>query len=197
MRKSIAALRALIAVAALALGGPAQALTITVTPAHSTVNVGDSVSVALVAADLASADLTHFELDLGFDNSVLGFQSYSLGTGLNLDPHDGDESLATGGPGGPAAVNLAETMITGSPAAQPTSFTLATVTFTALQAGLSPLAITGIDFLDGALPLSPTLFQGVVEVVTPVPLPPGIYLFATGLLALVRWQWGHRAATAG
>ena len=78
-------IQSLVIGAALVLLGAwnAQALTIYLDPASTTVGVGDSVTVGLYATDFAPLEVvTWFDIDVDFDTSALSFADYALGDGL-------------------------------------------------------------------------------------------------------------------
>ena len=168
--------------------GTAAAVTLSLEPAFQNVEVGGTASVDLNISglgDFAPASLGAFSLDLGYDSSILGFDSVSFG------PYLGDETLFE-------ADNYFDDSIPGSvyldsvsflfdfelDALQPGSFTLATLTFSALQVGWSDLTMDNVVLSD-AFGYS---FNDVTvnnAAVAPVPEPSTWLLMAMGLVGLI------------
>jgi hypothetical protein len=165
-------------------------------PAHGAVNltftnpasvtVGSLFDVDLIITGLATADLASFDVDVTFDDAVVGFQGYTLGSELT-DPILGqfDFSLGETGPG---EVNLAEASAVLPPpddfgffSAQPDLFVLATMTFEALATGTADFGIGETYLFD---PFDVELDAVVPGQVQVVPLPGAAFLFAGALAAL-------------
>jgi hypothetical protein len=138
-----------LAVTAVALGtllptAPAQAITVSVSPATQTINVGDPATVNIIVSGLTQA-LGGFSFVLGFNDTILSSVGYTPNPDNKMGAAPADFSGGfTGGSldvfyAADAAANEAALA-----AAQGASFTLATVSFTGLAAGLSPLTLTGV-----------------------------------------------------
>ncbi len=156
----------LLAVTAAALGtllstAPAQAINVTISPATQTINVGDPASVDIIVSGLTEP-VGGFSLLLGFNNAFL-----TAGSFLN-DP-DGKMGalpleLSGGFSGGSLdlffAADAAETQASLA-LLQGASFRLATLSFTGLAVGLSPLTLTNLVLSnwDGSETLAGVTFQ--------------------------------------
>lgn len=145
----------------LATAGPAQAILIRFDPTPQTVTIGSSVDVGVVISGLgdgASPSLSSFDLDIGFDPGLLSFASVVFGDQLDISGLGSitsfDDSLS-----GSGILNLFELSLDSSQDldnSQATSFTLATVTFNAIDAGTSPLNLSINALADSQpLPLGP------------------------------------------
>lgn len=134
---------------------PTHAITISLNPVTPSTIVGASVDVALVISGLGSGvapSLGTFDIDVAFNQANLSFSSVVFGSFLG-DPSLG-ESINSFNGSTPGIVNLYElSLLEGNSTTcffcippyldnlQPASFTLATLTFNALSAGISPLDI--------------------------------------------------------
>jgi hypothetical protein len=128
---------------------PTQAITISFNPTTSSTAVGSSVDMALVISGLGNGtapSLGVFDLDVGFNPAILDFSSVVF-----VDPLLGDQ-LDLSGLGsvnsftpGAGSVNLFELSLdlaSDLDSLQADSFTLATLTFSGLSVGVSPLSIS-------------------------------------------------------
>ncbi|KQY86036.1 cohesin domain-containing protein [Pelomonas sp. Root1444] len=125
--------------AALVLAGTTQAGTVSLVPSATHLNVGQSLSVDLMFDHLGAPDaLGAFDLDVTFNAAVLSITGVAFGAALGVDGIDQFSStLVSTGRLDIAAVSLlAEADLL---AAQTGPFTLATLSFDALQAGLADL----------------------------------------------------------
>jgi hypothetical protein len=176
----------------------ARAVSLALTPVNSVAAVGDTVAIAIEIAGLGVGTpptLSSFDLDVGFDPSVLGFQSASFGTALGT----GADVLTSAGLLGPNSIDVAAASLLSSAtldAAQPASFVLATLFFKALAPGVSPLAIADAILADtSSVPGGNQIFVdalGAASVtVAPVPEPAALLVFGAGVL-LVRGAPGYR-----
>lgn len=148
-----------------------QAQTIAVVPSIQAVNVGDAVTVDLQISGLGNGtapSLGIFDIDFGFDPSLLVFSSVLYGSGLDvLDL--GSWQATTPGVG---TVNLFELSFDSADdlnALQADSFALATLSFNALASGSSPftLSLNAVGDAYGAdLPV--TWSGGSVTIAAPV-----------------------------
>ena len=89
-------------------------------------------------------DLSTFDLNVTFDQAMLTFNSYTLGDQLgsigNVDPDDDALDLSSGDLGG-GVINLSELSWLDDLSAQPDAFTLAVLSFTAMDSGNTTLSI--------------------------------------------------------
>ncbi|MFN0125186.1 MAG: cohesin domain-containing protein [Verrucomicrobiales bacterium] len=137
--------------AALALAGSATAATVSFNPSSQTVGVGDTATVQLVVSGLGdgtSPSLGAWAVSFDYDPAVVSFSSATFGTGLDLGIF-GSLQFLDGSVSG--NVLLDEVSFEDSAdlnAAQPDSFVLATINFTALAPGSSPLSLTLVDLSD-------------------------------------------------
>jgi hypothetical protein len=136
-----------------------------------------TISVAVNISGLGPAPaISGFHVEIGFDSSVVKFQTVSYGVNLGdlltvQAFHFEDTSSA-----GKVGLFEISGLDTASLPLQPSSFTLATLTFERLSAGTSPLSLRydiatgdGISLLDN---------------ITPVPEPLAFSLAGVGLLFL-------------
>jgi len=122
----------------------AEASVISVVPASQNANVGDVVNASIVLSGLTAAETVgSFAFLLSFNEAVLNETSYSIGVGIGAAPDD----FTTFGPNSPldfwVLANLAESEIA-LKAAQGAAFTLATVSFNAVAAGISALDLSSV-----------------------------------------------------
>ncbi len=129
---------------ALCIAQPAGAVTVGLTPAAQSVNVGSAATVNLYISGLgffAAPSLGTYDLKIDFDPLILSFTGASFGNGLDLY---GLGSLWEVTPGN-GSVNLFE-LSYDSPsdldALQADTFVMATLTFNAIGNGTSPLLIS-------------------------------------------------------
>lgn len=179
--------------------GNVQAATISLLPSAETVDAGSPITLDLKISVLGGGTaLGTFDLNVGFNPSILSFASASygdpvLGDELNLE---GFGTISQTTPG-PSAVEVFELSLD-SPGAlasqQPGGFTLATLTFQSLAAGTSPLdlSVNALGDQNGA-PVSASL-QNATVVVTPVPLPATIWSLLSGIVAVSAVLIGRRNA---
>jgi hypothetical protein len=161
--------RFLVAVALVgaAFVGRSEAATISIMPASQTIASGGTATVDIVLGGLlANETVGAFSLLLSFDQAVLGGLSFlnDPDTVMGLLPLDLSPGFA-GGSGSPLSLYfLADALISEADlkASQGTGFTLATLSFTGLSEGVSPLTLavspfTGIFLSDysglGAVPV--------------------------------------------
>ena len=144
---------ALAAIVAVGIGGTAEAIPIvSVTPSHTDAAVGDSVSVDIVVSGLGAGErVGGFSFLLAFDSSILKGVSYVVDPDSKMSP--GFELPPVGfGAGGVSPLEMFYVAAAGADlTGQGASFRLATVTFSAIAAGLTRLTL---DNPDGAVVLS-------------------------------------------
>ncbi|MHB1142268.1 MAG: cohesin domain-containing protein [Sulfuricaulis sp.] len=177
----------------LLVSGTSQAATVGFDPIAQTVSTGSSLSVKLgisALGDGVAPSLSTFDLNIGYDPSLLSFTGVIFG-----DPVLGDQldlfslgSVTSWDNTTPGTLNVFELSFdspTDIDTLQAANFTLATLTFSALSGGISPLSIA-INALGDANgdPLAATTMSGSVTV-TAVPIPAAIWLFGSGLLGLI------------
>jgi len=133
----------------LLISSPTYAIIISLNPTTQTATAGTSLDLALVISGLGSGaapSIGTFDLNVGFNSSILGFSSAVFG-----DPSLGDQldlfglgslSIATLGAESVNLFELSFDAATDLNALQADSFTLATLSFNALSVGTSPLVIT-------------------------------------------------------
>ena len=123
-------------------------------PSSQTINVGDSVSINLVVSGLGDhtspslGGFGFFNSDLTYDPAILSPNSVAFGTFLDLGIAGSFRFFDLTTPG---AIKLDETSLESAAAlnaAQPASFTLATLGFTGIGAGLGTVHFTGGSLSD-------------------------------------------------
>lgn len=190
----------LLAVTAVALGtllptAPAQAVTVSVSPASQTIGVGGLATVNIIVSGLTQA-LGGFEFDLGFNSTILSSVGFTPNPDNKMGAVPFDSSFGFTG-GSLNVFYLADQFATEAAlaAAQGASFTLATVSFTGLAAGLSPLTLTRVDlsnFTGGATIAGVGVANGDICVVpagtaggcATVPEPGTLVLLTLGMLGM-------------
>lgn len=169
---------------------PASAITIEFSPSSQTVNVGSSTSVDLVISGLgdgAAPSLGTFDLDVGFDSSVLSFSGATFGDQLDLFGLGSFQDVIAG----VGTVNLFELsfdFVDDLDAFQQQSFVLATLSFDALAGGSSALSISVNALGDSnGDSLEAELVAGNINVqrVSAVPEPASLPLIGIGILSMI------------
>lgn len=157
----------LLAVAAASLGtllstAPAQAITVSISPATQNVAVGDPASIDIVVSGLTQPGdaVGGFYLLLAFNDTFLSGVDFDLDPDGRMGAFDGANDFSLGFVGGTLdlfyVANASEDQ-TSLAALQGASFTLARVFFLGLAPGLSPLLLGAeLSMWDGS-----TLIQGV------------------------------------
>lgn len=131
-----------------------SAITIDVVPNSQTVQTGDAFAVDVVVSGLSAANeiVSAYDLNIGYDASILNATAVSFGAYLDDLAFPGlsfQDAVLTN----PGSINIAEvSLLSDAELAlqQPDSFTIATLSFKALMAGVSPIAfaadpVYGID----------------------------------------------------
>jgi hypothetical protein len=175
-----------IALLALALSLPVNAnIILSIEPASQAFNSASSVSVDLVISGLGdhtSPSLGAFDLALSYDPSVLSAVSVTFGTQLGMS------ALAGTDLGTPGTIHLDDVSLRSASflqANQPSSFTLATLSFRGIGGGSSAIELTAGTLSDetGLIPLQFSTTPGKAEVPVPDATSTGSSL-ALGLLSL-------------
>ena len=128
----------------------AGAITISVNPAVQSVTVGDAVTVDVVISDLgdfAADSVGAFDIDLLFNDTLLGNPVVTFGTELDVGIFGSIQS-SSGFVGGINALEVSLEDPADLNAFQPGSFTLFSVEFDALAAGISTLTPSVFDLSD-------------------------------------------------
>ncbi len=170
-----------------------QAAVISFDLSNQFVELGDSVTVDLRISELNNEILTTFDLDIGFEGSILNFQNFTFGTGLDVLEFGTFNNTDTIGSN---AVNIYELSFdsdTDLISLQPNEFTLGTFNFETLSIGTSALNISTSALLGGesASFLIADLQYGSITVTAPpsaVPAPSTIWLFGIGLIGLMGYS---------
>ncbi len=162
--------------------GQANAYSLTVNPASQTTNIGSEIGITVTAADLFPGGLGSYNLDLSFQDGVLGFDrvvdGFGMGGAFGL-------SYALSG----SVLTLTDTSLDDVDtllALQNPSFALFTVYFNALSEGTSFLSLSGITLSDAfGTEVDYTATGGTVTVqaVSAVPEPSTLSLMVVGGLA--------------
>ena len=159
-----------------------QAATISIVPSSQTINVSETTAADLVISGLGnftSPSLGGFDIDVTFDDSILSFNSETFGTLLGASIQGVDTST-------PGVVSLFEVSlesVSTLDGLQPDSFLLATLMFDGIALGTSQLGFGYVLLSDAIAGEIPTTL--VPAVVTVVPLPASIWLFASALGGLI------------
>ena len=167
----------------------AGAIEIFASPSTQSVQLGDTVTVDVEISGLGSGvapSLGGFDINVGFNTSLLSLSNVQYSNGLDLDSFggsfQGEVLLATG-------VNVFEVSAQGTSDldnSQSDAFTLFSLTFDTIGLGTSLIDLTLNDLSDAlTFPLSSNLTSGSITVTstgTPVPVPATMALLAIGLI---------------
>lgn len=160
-----------------------HAAQISISPASGIVNLGDLVTVSLGASGLETLNLSVFDFDIKYDNTILEYVTHSLSDNLGVNDID---ALDLSMPAGTGVVNLAQTsLLDGNDPffdTQANAFSLGTLIFKAVGIGKSDLMINIKEFGDEfANPISASVVNGSVS---SVPEPATGVLMVAGIFGL-------------
>lgn len=171
----------------LGLGMQAQATLISFMPSSQQMGLGGTTTVDLVISELGDDIVSAFDLSIFFDDTILGYESFEFGTGLDIFGFGTINDAIDWGFGEVEVFELSFDFDEDLDLFQPNSFVLGTFTFTGLQFGTSALdifvwAVGGaFDPATGFVTeLDVTTVSGSIE----VPEPGTLLLFMGGLLCL-------------
>jgi hypothetical protein len=174
------------------LSAHAQAIQLSISPISQDVPVGSLVSAQIVISELGSGagpSLGAFDIDIGFNPSVLSFATVTFGDqtlGNQLDLF-GLGSITSGTPSA-GSVNLFQLSLDSAAdldALQAPSFALGTIQFSANGLGTSTLTIHPNSLSDSTgNVLTATVLDGAISVHA-VPEPANVTLLVAGLAMMV------------
>ncbi len=203
LRKCLISCRPFLLVLLVGFSFHSQAAVLSFDPSAQAVGLGANASVDLRISGLGDDILTAFDLDVTFDDSILGFQSFTFGTGLDAL---GLGTLNSATDLGGGVVNVFELSLDFDAVLmihQPNDFVLGTFSFATLGLGTSALTTT-VDTLVGQLVFVPGRGEVASELpaqaqsgsitVVPVPEPATLTLFGLGLLGLGAARWRKKRA---
>jgi len=162
-----------------------HAINLSFVPSDSTVNVGDILSIDIVISSLFADNLAAFDLNINYDDGILRFSSYVLGTELG-DISAGDAFDWSSGDLGGGTINLAEVSLLSDFGSQPDSFVLASLVFSVLSPGITNLTFSDVVLSDEwGSPLIATLESGTVNSSAPIPEPATMFLIGIWLTCFI------------
>jgi Cohesin domain len=169
------------------LSTPNASAAVVLSIGSETVNANGIATVGLDISGLTKGTtaLSTYDISVNFNSSVVNFASVSYGDPVLGDQLDlegfGTFTTTTPGNGTTELFELSLDSQSALTTLQPTSFTLATLTFNALATGTTPLTLFVNALGDQNAPplsISATLQNGAITVgATPVPLPAAFWLF--------------------
>jgi len=150
----------------------------------SPVNVGDTFKIDILGDFSAEEPLAGGIIDLKYNGDKLQIDSVTIGPVWDFYPRSGSQT-ATGTNSNWKGIGFD---VWDSPYQSGNGILIATVNLTALGDGKPKLEFLGsTEVFDTTMLLAPTLIATEITVAAPaaVPVPPAVWLFATGLLGLV------------
>ena len=178
--------RVLMIVVSLLLASKAEALVISVVPNAAIINSGETIALDVIASDLENQFVGAYDLDVTFDDSILGF------TGIDFDvfldgPLDSIQSFDDSVAG---VVNVFEVSLDFLLNQDGVSdFRLFTLNFLGLTEGVSNIDLRVFAFGDDfGGPIDVAEIRGAAVTVEEVPEPSSLALLGAGLLAGLRWR---------
>jgi hypothetical protein len=180
---------------------PAQAITIDLLPEQQEVDVNTSASVEIMISGLfdgAAPSLGVFDLNIMYDTSMLSFSGLSgvtFGDQLDLSGFGSAQAIDNNSPGLINLFELSFDLPDSLNNLQQPSFTLATLTFETIAAGISKLGLE-VNTLGDANgdPLTADTNGAEIKVVqsTLIPEPASLLLLLTGMAGMY-WLRDRRA----
>ena len=168
-----------------------HAVSLDLSPASSSVNLGDQVQVELRISGLGDGtapSLGAYDFMLAFNPTVLGFSAFSfgdsiLGNQLDLAGFGTVAGFDGGTPGQLSVFEISLDLSTDLDTLQAGAFALGTISFNTLGNGVSALEFTSVLFSDaGGNPLAVQFGSGSISV--PEPVSGGLMVAAAVALAL-------------
>ncbi|MBU1010504.1 MAG: PEP-CTERM sorting domain-containing protein [Bacteroidetes bacterium] len=148
------------------------------------VGVDDMINVDVLISDMQGAYLGAFDFNVNFDESVLAFDSYSLGSELG-DISAGNADDWGFGYLGSGVLNLSELSWLWDLSSQPDEFTLATISFLGNGQGTSVLMLSDVILSDDwGYDLQAISESSSINVTSSVPEPATILLLSAGFIGL-------------
>ena len=177
------------------IAGNTFAVTLSYEPSAQSISLGDPASIDLNISglgDFAAPSLGAFLVEVTFDDSVLAFNSVTYGPFLGdpLDPLETD-IMTTAAPGMVSLDEFSFLFDFELDALQPDSFTLASLSFTGDNVGVSNLGFGLIDLSDavGSTIVDPLLEPGSIRVSpAQAPEPSILFLLVSGMAGFAFWS---------